>query len=139
MQDIIDLKNPHRAIRVGVILLNSSVQSIPFPLMNNTDSHNRRTEILDVAPLDVFTGLSKEIIQNFLPGFVTEDMAKQALDIEFHWVTEHGQDAVLTAGATIKATVSGRLFQTYHPDANVDSTISNHAPSWTLPLWEPTR
>ena len=106
--------------------------------MDKTDSHNRRTEILDVAPLDVFTGLSKEIIQNFLPGFVTDEMAKQALDIEFHWVTEHGQDAVLTAGATIKATVSA-LSQTYHPDANVDSTISNHAPSWTLPSWEPTR
>ena len=26
MQDIIDLKNPHRTIRVGVILLSSSVQ-----------------------------------------------------------------------------------------------------------------
>lgn len=59
-----------------------------------------------MAPLDVFSGMSKEIVDNFLPGFVTEDMAKQALDIEFHWVTEHGQDGVLTAGATVKATVS---------------------------------
>jgi len=33
-------------------------------------------------------------------------MAEQALDVEFHWVTEHGQDGKLTAGATIKATVS---------------------------------
>jgi hypothetical protein len=50
--------------------------------------------------------MSKEIVDEFLPGFVTEDMAKQALDFEFHWVTEHGQDGVLTAGATVKATVS---------------------------------
>jgi hypothetical protein len=32
-------------------------------------------------------------------------MANQALDVEFHWVTEHGQDGMLTAGATVKATV----------------------------------
>jgi transcriptional regulator GlxA family with amidase domain len=51
--------------------------------------------------------MSKEIVDEFLPGFVSEDMAKQALDIKFHWVTEHGQDGVLTAGATVKATVSG--------------------------------
>jgi hypothetical protein len=51
--------------------------------------------------------MSKEIVDEFLPGFVSEDMAKEALDIKFHWVTEHGQDGVLTAGATIKATVSG--------------------------------
>lgn len=50
--------------------------------------------------------MSKEIVDEFLPGFVSEDMAKQALDIKFHWVTEHGQDGVLTAGATVKATVS---------------------------------
>lgn len=106
--------------------------------MNKTDPHSRRTEILDVAPLDVFTGLSKEIIQNFLPGFVTDEMAKQALDIEFHWVTEHGQDGVLTAGATIKATVSHAV-RSYHADANFDSTISKHALSWTSPSWEPTR
>jgi hypothetical protein len=86
MHDTIDLKNPHRAIRVGVILTNS------------------RTEILDVAPIDIFCGMSKEIVGEFLPGFVTDDMARQALDIEFHWVTEHGQDGVLTAGATVKAT-----------------------------------
>ena len=98
--------------------------------MNKADSQDRRTEILDVAPLDVFTGLSKEIVDNFLPDFLTGDMAKQALDIEFHWVTEHGQDGVLTAGATIKATVSDAL-QTYLSQANFDSTISSHAPSWT--------
>lgn len=83
-----------------------------------------------MAPLDVFSGMSKEIVENFLPGFIPDDMAKQALDIEFHWVTEHGQDGVLTAGATMKATVSS--VQTYDLllDANDDSTTSSHALSW---------
>lgn len=108
-------------------------------LVNKSDSHNSRTEILDVAPLDIFTGMSKEIVENFLPGFVTEDMAKQALDIEFHWVTEHGQDGVLTAGATVKATVSAAMPCDLLSGANVDSTISSHALSWTSPSWEPTR
>jgi hypothetical protein len=33
-------------------------------------------------------------------------MAKQAFDVEFHWVTEHGQDAKLSAGASVRPTVS---------------------------------
>jgi hypothetical protein len=74
--------------------------------------------------------MSKEIVGEFLPGFVTDDMAKQALDIEFHWVTEHGQDGVLTAGATVKATVSDAV-QTRHSRANFNSTTSNHARRWT--------
>jgi hypothetical protein len=82
--------------------------------VDKAEPQNRRTEILDVAPLDVFSGLSKEIIQNFMPGFVTDDMAKQALDFEFHWVTEHGQDGVLTAGATVKATVSNAFKYIFH-------------------------
>jgi hypothetical protein len=36
-------------------------------------------------------------------------MAKQALDVEFHWVTEHGQDGILTAGATVKPTVGSKI------------------------------
>lgn len=84
-----------------------------------------------MAPLDVFTGLSKEIVDNFLPDFLTGDMAKQALDIEFHWVTEHGQDGVLTAGATIKATVSRAQTYDLRSGANFNSMISSHAPSWT--------
>lgn len=59
-----------------------------------------------MAPIDLFAGLSKEFVQNFPPEFVSEKMSKEALDVEFHWVTEHGQDGHLTAGATVKATVS---------------------------------
>ena len=91
-------------------------------MKNIADSHNSRTEILDVAPLDIFSGLSKEVIDNFLPGFVTPEMAKQALDIEFHWVTEHGQDGVLTAGANVKATVSGA--KTFDLITGADSTTA---------------
>jgi hypothetical protein len=74
--------------------------------VNKANLEISQTEILDVAPLDVFAGLSKEFISNFPPELVTPEMAKQALDVEFHWVTEHGQDGKLTAGATIKPTVS---------------------------------
>ncbi|KAK5677596.1 hypothetical protein LTS10_010168 [Elasticomyces elasticus] len=31
-------------------------------------------------------------------------MRKEALEVDFHWVTEHGQDGRTTAGGTIKAT-----------------------------------
>ncbi|KAK3072537.1 hypothetical protein LTR53_006636 [Teratosphaeriaceae sp. CCFEE 6253] len=86
MQDPVDFKNPHRPIRVGVIVLNS------------------KTEILDVAPLDIFSGISKEFLPNFPPHLITDRMRKEALDVEYHWVTEHGQDAVLAAGAIVKAT-----------------------------------
>jgi len=74
--------------------------------------------------------MSKEIVGEFLPGFVTDDMAKQALDIEFHWVTEHGQDGVLTAGAKVKATVSDAV-QSCNSRADWDSTTSSPAPHWT--------
>ncbi|KAK4554980.1 hypothetical protein LTR86_007746 [Recurvomyces mirabilis] len=86
MSDLIDLKNSHRPIRVGVVLVNSC------------------TEILDVAPIDIFSGLSKEFLANFPPQLITEDTRKQALDVEFHWVNESGAEAHLTAGATIKPT-----------------------------------
>jgi len=75
-----------------------------FPL--RADHPYSETEILDVAPIDIFAGLSKKFISQFPAQFVTDEMAKQALDVEFHWVTEHGQEGKLTAGATIKPTVS---------------------------------
>lgn len=63
------------------------------------------TEILDVAPIDIFSGLSKEIVQNFPEDLLPARLRDQALDVEFHWVTEHGKEAKVTAGGTIKATV----------------------------------
>lgn len=70
---------------------------------------NSKTEILDVAPIDLFAGLSKEFVHNFPPQMISERMSKEALDPEFYWVTEYGQDGQLTAGATIKPTVSCTL------------------------------
>lgn len=74
--------------------------------MKKTHLQFSKTEILDVAPIDVFAGLSKEFVQMFPPELVNADMAKQALDVEFHWVSEHGQDGALTAGATVKTKAS---------------------------------
>lgn len=71
-------------------------------------------------------------MQNF--PLISADMVKQALDVEIHWVTEHGQDGVLTAGATVKATVSGLKhgFQWYHLQcADHSSMTSSRAPHWT--------
>jgi hypothetical protein len=50
--------------------------------------------------------VSKKCIEQFPPELVPDEMAKQAFDVEFHWVTEHGQDGKLTAGASIRPTVS---------------------------------
>jgi hypothetical protein len=48
MQDTIDLKSPHRPIRVGVILLGSSVLSHANSPLRVNHSHSE-TELLDVA------------------------------------------------------------------------------------------
>jgi hypothetical protein len=92
----------------------------------HTDHSPSETEILDVAPIDIFAGLSKHFIQQFPSDLVTEEMAKQALDVEFHWVTEHGQEGKLTAGATIEPTVSGRTTK-HAPPTNTRSTTSKTA------------
>jgi hypothetical protein len=58
---------------------------------------------------------------------MTDEMAKQALDVEFHWVIEHGQEGKLTAGATIKPTVSDSIARHSMP-TNMRSTTSRLAP-----------
>jgi len=83
MRDSSDLKNLGRPIRVGVVLVNS------------------KTEILDVAPIDIFSGISKEFIDSFPPQMISDEWRKQALDVEFHWVNESGETANLTAGGVI--------------------------------------
>ncbi|KAM0720654.1 hypothetical protein Q7P37_004791 [Cladosporium fusiforme] len=94
MTDRIDLKKPHRPLRVGVILLDS------------------RTEIMDIAPIDLIAAPTKENME-FMPEYlITDQMRTQTMDIETHWVTESGKDAQLTAGATVKATHS---FETCPP------------------------
>jgi hypothetical protein len=78
-----DLSNPGRPIEAGVILMGE-------------------TEILDVAPIDLLHGLSKKFI-SVLP--LPDELKAKALDINFHWVTEKGDPAKLTANMTLSATV----------------------------------
>ena len=79
-----DLANPHRTINVGVILTGGE------------------TEVLDIAPIDLLNGISKEFTQHLpLPAHIKE----QALDFTFHWVNEKGDEARLTSGMTLKCTV----------------------------------
>ncbi|PVH92780.1 hypothetical protein DM02DRAFT_575272, partial [Periconia macrospinosa] len=82
------------------------------------------TEILDVAPIDFLHGMSLKFI-NVLP--ISDELKAKALDIEFHWVTEKGEKAKLTAGISLNATDSyescppldivliGAYFPTYTP------------------------
>ena len=73
--------------------------------MEAADTAHRVTEILDVATLDIFAGLSKDFTNNFPSELVSDQWKKEALDVEFHWVNETGKDATLTAGITLKPTV----------------------------------
>lgn len=66
---------------------------------------NSVTELLDVAPIDFFAGLSKQFLEAFPPGTFSDEQRAQALDVEFHWVTEKGNPAKLTGGVTVQATV----------------------------------
>jgi len=61
------------------------------------------TEILDVAPIDLLHGFSKKFTE-ILP--ISEELKANPLDIRFHWITEKGTPAKLTANMTLSATVS---------------------------------
>lgn len=67
--------------------------------------YSRETEILDVAPVDIFNGMSKNFLGDWPENFIPAELKDQCLDITFHWVNEKGGDAKLTGGLTIKATV----------------------------------
>jgi hypothetical protein len=72
-------------------------------LLNN--SKHRETEILDVAPIDIFNALTSRFLHNFPAEILSEHLRAQALDIVFHWVNETGKPAHLTAGGIINVTV----------------------------------
>lgn len=80
MSSPLNLYKPDRKIHLGVILLNSE------------------TEILDVAPIDMMHGLSKKFLDTFPPGMLPAATAAQALDLEFHWVSETNDPIRLTSG-----------------------------------------
>jgi hypothetical protein len=80
------LSSPNRPIRAGVILMGE-------------------TEILDVGPIDILNGMSNRFVTE-LP--IPDELKAKSYDIDFHWVTEGGKPAKLTAGMTVQATVSLR-------------------------------
>jgi hypothetical protein len=82
----VDLSNPGRTLRAGVILMGESAQ----------------TEVLDVSPIDFFHGMTKR----FMPSLpLPDDLKAKALDMDFYWITEKGKDANLTADIKLRATV----------------------------------
>lgn len=95
----IDLSNPGRTIRAGVILMGE-------------------TEILDVAPIDFLHGLNKKF-GSLLP--LSDELKAQLLDIEFHWVNEKGDTAKLTSGITMNATVRRPIL---HADMHLPNKLS---------------
>lgn len=59
--------------------------------------------MLDIAPIDLLHGLTPDFIRN-LP--IPEPVKAQAIDFDFHWITEAGKPANLSSGGTMQATVS---------------------------------
>lgn len=109
----IDFSNPGRTIQAGVILMGL-------------------TEILDVAPIDFLNSLSKKFTA-MMP--ITDELKAKAYDIEFHWITEKGTPAELTAGISLNATV--RMYE--HGKCGmdwlmVDRILTKLARRWTLYL-----
>ncbi|KAM5343996.1 hypothetical protein ACJ41O_012533 [Fusarium nematophilum] len=90
MPETLDLSKPDRPIRVGVILMNGV------------------TELLDVAPVDMIYGISKDFVAPFPDDLVAPSLKAEALDFEFHWVSEAGKGAHsrLTGGISLLPTDS---------------------------------
>jgi hypothetical protein len=77
-----------------------------FQCVDLTRDTQRVTELLDIAPIDFFTGMHKDFISNIPEESLPKELYKQALDIDLHWVNENGGPAKLTGGLTVQATVS---------------------------------
>jgi hypothetical protein len=84
----LNLRNPHRPIHAGIILLGGT------------------TELLDISPIDIFSGMSSEFIGSLGEDIMSPGMKAQALDVKIHYVNENGGTAKLTSGMVIEVTVS---------------------------------
>lgn len=82
-----------RRLQVGVILLGGT------------------TEILDIAPVDVLTAMSKDAISIFPPEVVAEELKKQAVAVDMHYVNESGKPARVTSGMSLNVTVCPACFR----------------------------
>jgi hypothetical protein len=78
----LDLSNAGRPIEAGVILLGSM-------------------EILDVAPIDLVHGMSKNV--DILP--ITDELKAKAPEINIQWITKEGLPSKLSSNITIQVTV----------------------------------
>ncbi|KAI9154943.1 Protein RTA1 [Paramyrothecium foliicola] len=88
----IDFRNPDRPIRVGVVLLGGY------------------TEFMDIAPIDFLYQISTHFLKawNWDDAFMPPELKNQAVDFQFHWVTESGtaNSGKLTSCAVINPTDS---------------------------------
>jgi hypothetical protein len=66
------------------------------------------TEILDVAPVDIFEALNKRIVAQIPDFILSSEFKDQGLEFAFHWVSEKGPSSQirLSSGLSITPTVS---------------------------------
>jgi hypothetical protein len=64
-----------------------------------------KTEILDLAPIDLLNGMSRDFVAALPTEMAPDEIKAKALDFEFHWVNETGKTANLTGGLNIEPTV----------------------------------
>ncbi|CRK25056.1 Isonitrile hydratase like protein [Verticillium longisporum] len=115
MAAALNLSKPDRTIHLGVILLNRQVETLLS-----------ETEILDVAPIDLIHGMSKHFIDSMPDGFMPPELKAQALDMEFHWVSETDGPCRLTSSISMNPTDT---FETCPP---LDVVLMGaHHPSYT--------
>lgn len=87
IQNKADLFSAGRTIHAGIILFGGE------------------TELLDIAPIDFFNAITTKFTK-FVPEQVMPDeMRKQSLDVQFHWVNETGNPAALTADMKVLPSV----------------------------------
>ena len=58
---------------------------------SSANTFDRKTEILDVAPIDLINGASKQFISSLPGDFLSPELKAQAIDFEYHWVNEDGK------------------------------------------------
>lgn len=103
-------------------------------------NHNSTTELLDVAPIDLFHGISSHFIPDMPDEFISESIKSQAIDMEFIWVSENGPKGKngLTAGLTATPTVRFITKSIKRAVTNNGSTPLRTARLWISPLSAPT-
>ncbi|KIW17679.1 hypothetical protein PV08_04874 [Exophiala spinifera] len=98
MSTSFDLSKPNRPIHVGVILVDS-LSSNPF-----LQQAFRITELLDIAVVDLLSGLDKSIAATFPDALMPPHVKAHALDVETHWVNQSGKTARLSGNISLQPT-----------------------------------